>query len=95
MGSDDPAAHPMDGEGPVRAVLLSPFEIDAVCVSNRRFARFVEATGYRTESEVFGWSFVFFGFLAENEQPTQAVAGAPWWRPVIGASPPCGPPVDD
>jgi formylglycine-generating enzyme len=86
MGSDDPAAHPMDGEGPVRPVLLSPFEIDAVCVSNRRFARFVEATGYRTASEVFGWSFVFFGFLAENEQPTQAVAGAPWWRPVIGAS---------
>ena len=86
MGSDDPAAHPMDGEGPVRPVLLSPFEIDAVCVSNRRFARFVEATCYRTASEVFGWSFVFFGFFAENEQPTQAVAGAPWWRQVIGSS---------
>jgi formylglycine-generating enzyme len=86
MGTDDPAAHPMDGEGPVRPVLLSPFEIDAVCVSNRRFARFVEAAGYRTESEVFGWSFVFFSFLVDDEQSTQAAAGAPWWRQVIGAS---------
>jgi formylglycine-generating enzyme required for sulfatase activity len=86
MGSSDPAAHPLDGEGPVRPVLLAPFEIDAVAVSNRRFARFIEATGYRTEGEVFGWSFVFFGFMAGDYRQSRPAAGAPWWRQVQGAS---------
>ena len=86
MGANDPAAHPMDGEGPVRAITLSPFKIDAVAVSNARFKRFTEATGYRTEAEQFGWSFVFAGFLPENGAGLQAVGGAPWWRQVHGAN---------
>jgi formylglycine-generating enzyme required for sulfatase activity len=85
MGSQDPAAHPLDREGPVRPVRLSPFSLDAVAISNRRFLRFVEATGYRTEAEIFGWSFVFFGFLPKEHPPTQGVAAAPWWRQVFGA----------
>ena len=51
MGSDDSAAHPLDGEGPVRVVQQSPFWIDAVAVSNLRFARF--DTQYLTEAERF------------------------------------------
>lgn len=85
MGSNDPAAHPADGEGPARVVTLSPFQIDAVAVSNRRFARFIDETGYQTESERFGWSFVFQGFLAQDHPPTRSVASAPWWRQVLGA----------
>jgi formylglycine-generating enzyme required for sulfatase activity len=85
MGSVDPRAHPLDGEGPVRAVTLDPFSIDAVAVSNRRFARFVSATGYQTEAERFGWSFVFFAFLANDHSSTQRAAAAPWWRQVHGA----------
>src|SRR5688572_30253564 len=68
MGGNDPAAHPLDGEGPVRAVRLDPFWIDPFAVSNRRFARFVEATGYVTEAERFGWSFVFKNFLAADHR---------------------------
>ena len=86
MGSHDPAAHPADGEGPVRAVTLSPFEMDAVAVSNQRFRCFVDATGYETESERYGWSFVFAGFLPDAHPPTRAVASAPWWRQVPEAS---------
>ncbi len=86
MGSDDPRAHPLDGEGPVREVSVDPFAIDAVAVSNARFARFVAATGYRTESERFGWSFVFAGFLPADFPPTRAAPQAPWWRQVFGAS---------
>lgn len=85
MGAEDPAAHPLDGEGPVRRVRLSPFRLDAVAVSNRRFARFVAATGWRTTAERFGWSFVFAGFLSPDHPPTEAVAAAPWWRRVSGA----------
>ena len=77
MGANDPAAHPLDGEGPVRAVRLDPFWIDAVAVSNRRFARFVAATGHVTEAERFGWSFVFKDFLPADHRPADLVPGAP------------------
>ena len=54
-------------------------------VSNEAFASFVEATGYATEAERFGWSFVFAGLLPDDFPPTQAVVEAPWWRKVEGA----------
>jgi formylglycine-generating enzyme required for sulfatase activity len=54
-------------------------------VSNRRFARFAEATGHTTEAERFGWSFVFWMLLPEDFPPTRAVAGMEWWRQVHGA----------
>ncbi len=49
MGTNDPGAHPLDGEGPVREITVSPFRIDAVAVTNERFGNFVDATGYETE----------------------------------------------
>lgn len=84
MGSDD-KTFPDDHEGPIRPVTVAPFAIDRFAVSNQRFARFVAATGYRTEAERFGWSFVFYDFLPEDHPPTKAVAAAPWWRAVEGA----------
>jgi sulfatase modifying factor 1 len=38
MGTEDSDGFPEDGEGPIRAVRLSPFWIDAVAVSNRASA---------------------------------------------------------
>ncbi len=85
MGSEDPFAYPEDGEGPVRPVEVSPFWIDVCAVSNADFSRFVEETGYVTETEGFGWSFVFAGLLPDDFPPTHGVAQAPWWRKVEGA----------
>jgi formylglycine-generating enzyme required for sulfatase activity len=85
MGSEDRWAYPEDGEGPVRAVEVSPFSIGAYAVSNADFACFVEQTGYVTDAERFGWSFVFAGLLPDDFPPTQGVAQAPWWRKVEGA----------
>ena len=85
IGSDDRWAYPADGEGPVREVSLDSFRIDPVAVSNEAFASFAEETGYATEAERFGWSFVFAGLLPDDFPPTQAVAAAPWWRRVEGA----------
>jgi formylglycine-generating enzyme len=85
MGADDAEGFPADGEGPVREVELSPFWIDVHAVSNERFARFAEATDFRTESERFGWSFVFGGLLPDEFPPTRGVAQAPWWRQIYGA----------
>ena len=86
MGSTDPMAYPEDGEGPVRPVDVAPFAIEPHCVSNERFAAFAEATGHVTESERLGASFVFAGLLPDDAPPTRAVAAAPWWREVPGAT---------
>ncbi len=88
MGTDYKGGFAADGEGPVRAVSLSPFEIDVFPVTNQDFARFVEATGYRTEAEQFGWSFVFWSHIPEDrfeDLVDDTVAAAPWWCKVSGA----------
>ena len=63
MGTDYTRGFPGDGEGPVRAVSLSPFAIDTFPVTNAEFAAFVDATNHRTEAEAFGWSFVFWSHI--------------------------------
>ena len=55
-----------DGEGPVRKVALDAFEIEAMEVSNLQYEAFVNATGFVTESETFGWSFVFENMISEQ-----------------------------
>jgi formylglycine-generating enzyme len=87
MGAEDADGFAQDGEGPVREVELAPFSIDPATVTNRQFARFVEATGYRTEAEAFGWSFVFYKLLSEEvlETRPQLVVEAPWWCAIPGA----------
>jgi sulfatase modifying factor 1 len=83
MGDASEWAYPE--EGPVHEVVLSPYRIDALAVSNARFAAFVDASGYRTDAERAGSSFVFAGLLPDDVAPTRAVAAAPWWRLVEGA----------
>jgi sulfatase modifying factor 1 len=90
MGSNAPDRYAADGEGPVHRVAVTPFGIDPHAVSNARFGEFVARTGYVTDAERYGWSFVFGGLLPEDFPPTRAVAHAPWWRQVHGAC--CGHP---
>ena len=95
MGTDDPQGFPADGEGPVRAVTLRPFALARHAVTVAEFAAFVAATGYVTEAERFGWSFVFHRFLPRARRgAVRGNAGdAPWWLAVDGAcwSAPAGP----
>jgi len=85
MGSEDTDSIAADGEGPVRQVTLDPFWLDPYPVTNNQFAEFIRATGYRTESEVCGWSFVFVGHLPESARQLQHPDGLRWWRKVDGA----------
>jgi formylglycine-generating enzyme len=88
MGGDDPDAFPADGEGPVRQVSVDEFHIDAKTVTNAQFGTFVKATGYQTDAERFGWSFVFHAFIGAAAHPhvrDASVPGAPWWLAVDGA----------
>lgn len=83
IGTDTPEFR-ADGEGPARRVAIRPFRIDAHAVTNARFAAFVTATGYRTEAERFGWSFVFHASLPPG-QASESVGSTPWWHKVDGA----------
>ncbi len=88
LGSAAPDAFPGDGEGPVRKVDISTFMIELFAVSNDRFDAFVDATGYLTEAENFGWSYVFADHVHPAARPhvlDAAVPGAWWWRGVQGA----------
>lgn len=58
----------------------------ACAVTNAEFAVFVDATGYVTEAERFGWSFVFWSDVPDAVGMTQGVAGVEWWRRVDGAN---------
>jgi len=88
MGGEGPETWPADGEGPVREVTLRPFWLEVCAVTTAEFAGFVEATGYRTEAEAFGWSFVHFSQIPAAKRKRLAdfrVAGLEWWYRVDGA----------
>ena len=86
MGDSSGDRNRADGEAPVHSVSLDAFRIDATSVSNADFARFVDATGYVTDAERFGFSAVFQLALAAPPADVMGpVVGTPWWRGVRGA----------
>jgi formylglycine-generating enzyme required for sulfatase activity len=86
MGTDDSEGFPADGEGPVRRIRLRPFYLAPHAVTSAQFAEFVAMTGYVTDAERFGWSFVFAGFLpAALRRGAPRPEAAPWWCGVQGA----------
>lgn len=86
MGDPFNEGYPNDGETPVHPVALSGFAIDVKAVSNQDFAVFVDATGYRTESETYGTSAVFhLAVQADTADILGTAAGTPWWLNVRGA----------
>lgn len=86
MGDSSGDRNPADGEVPLHRVQVSAFQIDATTVTNDAFARFVDATGYRTEAEAFGLSAVFhLAVEAPTEDIIGPAAATPWWYGVRGA----------
>ena len=84
IGTDNPVIL-TDGEGPSRATRLKPFAMMPTSVTNEMFGAFIEKTGYVTEAERFGWSFVFNQNISDQVGPTMGVQEAVWWRRVDGA----------
>jgi len=82
MGTDNDEGFQEDGEGPARRVTVDAFAIDPFTVTNDDFARFVDETGYVTDAERYGWSFVFHTFVssvARKRGEVRTVPGLEWW----------------
>ena len=78
---------PDDGEGIIRRASLRAFSMECHAVSVARFATFVSETGYRTEAEEIGWSYVFRGLLSRPDA-ADVLGGydkAGWWWAIRGA----------
>jgi sulfatase modifying factor 1 len=88
MGTEDEEGFPSDGEGPIREVVVKPFYIDPYAVTNEQFTAFVRDTGYQTEAETFGWSFVFHLLVPKSVAGTvtRVPQQTPWWFTVEGAN---------
>ncbi len=87
MGTDDKDGFAADGEGPVRRAQVKPFHMDRTAVTNAQFAGFVKDTGYKTEAERIGWTYVFHHFVTgrAQERVIGSTAQTPWWLGVKGA----------
>ena len=81
MGNERDYGFEVDGEGPVHEITLAPFWMDVTTVTNEQFTSFVNATGHQTESEKFGWSFVFHGLLTPKKlaKVKHRAVGSEWW----------------
>lgn len=87
MGTDSDVGFEDDGEGPVRTVSIDSFYIDRHAVTNAEFLQFVKETGYETDAEKFGWSYVFQDFLPEAQREKfRSPPETPWWKAVPGAT---------
>ncbi|WP_067840073.1 formylglycine-generating enzyme family protein [Amphibacillus sediminis] len=87
MGTNDEEGFPADGEGPAREEYVDAFYIDTYTVTNEEFSSFVAETGYQTDAEKFGWSFVFDALVQDKKSPAvRKVPGLGWWYAVSGAS---------
>jgi formylglycine-generating enzyme len=87
MGDAFAEGYARDGEQYVHEVDVGEFAIAPTTVTNRRFAEFADAAGYRTTAEQAGTSAVFQGALnprAAGDVLGRA-AGTSWWLNVRGA----------
>lgn len=88
MGSSNESyGHAVDNEYPQINVKVNSFHIDETTVTNNKFRDFIDNTGYITEAEKIGWSFVFHYFLSDEEKlNSKPVPGMMWWYAVEGAN---------
>ncbi len=84
VGTNAPVIR-IDEEGPRRKKKLKPFHMMQTAVTNSLFAAFVDATGYVTEAERYGWSFVFEANVSPTVGDTRGAMETKWWRRVDGA----------
>lgn len=87
IGTNDKDGFLQDKEGPQVKISLKAFEISQTTITNEDFHLFIKETGYVTEAERYGWSYVFHYFLTMAEKSKAIeIPGLNWWYGVQGAN---------
>jgi len=88
MGDSSSTQGQVQGSLPAQEVTVSPFSMDAAPATSAQFAKFADATGFKTDSETFDWSFVIKLHATPEavEAAQKAVKDADHWLAVPGAS---------
>eukprot|EP00943_MAST-04B_sp_MAST-4B-sp1_P007331 g7331.t1 len=76
------------GSPGTRDVQLQSYKIDRTSVTNQMFRMYVKETKYKTESEHFGWSFVFDPLVSKTvrqNNPRTLERGGQHWRAIESA----------
>ena len=76
------------GSPGTRDVQLQSYKIDRTSVTNQMFRMYVKETKYKTESEHFGWSFVFDPLVSKTvrqNNPRTLEKGGQHWRAIESA----------
>lgn len=76
-GEEDCPRELFEMQQPVHKVYLDSYWIDRTEVTNAMFAKFIEETGYKTDAEKLGQSWIFAIELERGEE----VKGADWQHP--------------
>ncbi len=87
MGTDSDEGFSDDREGPKMEVEVGDFYISPYTVTNQDFLDFFLETGYITEAERMGSSYVFHLLLdEETRKKAWSLSGTNWWLEVPEAS---------
>ncbi|XP_071946243.1 inactive C-alpha-formylglycine-generating enzyme 2-like [Antedon mediterranea] len=75
------------GESAQKKTAVKPFKINKYPITNAAFRKFVRAKKFKTEAEVYQWSFVFDAFVPAEIKNTieERIPSVPWWVPVPNA----------
>lgn len=87
MGDSHSSGLPLDRETPPAEVEVASFCMSETTVTNQQFAAFVKETGYLTEAERLGFSFVFRGLIGKEKGASATCCSTelPWWSDMADA----------
>jgi len=91
VGADYKKDNPPDGGKQPRIVEVKAFWLDEHAVTNEQFIDFINDTGYETDADKFGWSFVLAYFASEEttikaDNDMGRIEGDPSWLGVREAT---------
>lgn len=87
MGSVSSSGFVLDKESPNVRLKVDSFVMEKTPVTVEEFSRFIKDTGYKTDAEHYGWSYVFYMLVPEELRSCYlSLESSDWWLVVEKAS---------
>ncbi|AGR41265.1 hypothetical protein STAIW_v1c06470 [Spiroplasma taiwanense CT-1] len=87
MGNEQIKDKTVDNDSPALLVKVNDFKISETPITNLEFKEFIDKTNYITDAQKFGFSYVFFSLLNDEQRKKYSkVPNADWWYVVTQAT---------